>query len=125
MDGFKSSLNFRDLQIIELLFYCHLSNKDVAKVMSISEKNVALIKHRSLKRIHENVSTIPFGPSSEDFENLMTDIWKLQRFGCPKRSTIGAFYLDTPLVGNVIEFSILSGIALNRLLGIHHIWELL
>jgi RNA polymerase sigma factor (sigma-70 family) len=95
VEGFKDSLNFRDLQIIELLFYCHLSNKDVAKVMSINEKSVALIKHRSLKKIRDNVSSIPFGPSSEEFENLLTDVWKLQRFGCPKRSTIGAFYLGT------------------------------
>jgi len=95
VEGFKSSLNFRDLQIIELLFYCHLSNQDVAKVMNINEKNVALIKHRSLKKIRDNVSSIPLDPSSEDFENLLTDIWKLQRFSCPKRSTIGAFYLGT------------------------------
>ena len=95
VEGFKGSLNFRDLQIIELLFYCHLSNKDVAGIMNISEKNVALIKHRSLKKIRDSVSSIPLGPSSEEFENLLTDIWKLQRFGCPKRSTIGAFYLGT------------------------------
>ncbi len=95
VEGFKSSMKFRDLQIIELLFYCHLSNQDVAKVMNINEKSVALIKHRSLKKIRDSVSSIPIGPSSEDFENLLTDIWKLQRFGCPKRSTIGAFYLGT------------------------------
>jgi len=97
VDGFKSSLNFRDLQIIELLFYCHLSNKDVAKIMSLKEKAIALIKHRSLKQIRQRIesSRIPIGPSSEEFENLLTDVWKLQRFSCPKRSTIGAFLLGT------------------------------
>jgi len=97
VDGFKSSLNFRDLQITELLFYCHLSNKDVAKIMGLKEKAIALIKHRSLKQIRKRIesSRIPFGPSSEDFENLLTDIWKLQRFSCPKRSTIGAYLLGT------------------------------
>jgi len=97
VDGFKSSLNFRDLQITELLFYCHLSNKDVAKIMGLKEKAIALIKHRSLKQIRQRIesSRIPIGPSSEDFENLMTDIWKLQRFSCPKRSTIGAYLLGT------------------------------
>jgi RNA polymerase sigma factor (sigma-70 family) len=97
VDGFKSSLNFRDLQITELLFYCHLSNKDVAKIMGLKEKAIALIKHRSLKRIRKRIeaSRIPVGPSSVDFENLLTDIWKLQRFSCPKRSTIGAYLLDT------------------------------
>jgi RNA polymerase sigma factor (sigma-70 family) len=97
VDGFKSSLNFRDLQIIELLFYCHLSNKDVAKILGLKEKAVALIKHRSLKQIRQRIemSRIPIGPSSEEFENLLTDVWKLQRFSCPKRSTIGAYLLGT------------------------------
>jgi len=97
VDSFKSSLNFRDLQITELLFYCHLSNKDVAKIMGLREKTIALIKHRSLKQIRKRIagSRIPVGPSSADFENLLTDIWKFQRFSCPKRSTIGAYLLGT------------------------------
>jgi len=97
VDGFKSSLKFRDLQIIELLFYCHFSNKDVAKIMGLRERAIALIKHRSLKQIRECIATsrLPVGPSSEDFENLLTDIWKIQRFSCPKRSTIGAYLLGT------------------------------
>jgi RNA polymerase sigma factor (sigma-70 family) len=97
VDGFKSSLKFRDLKITELLFYCHFSNKDVAKIMGLKEKAIALIKHRSLKQIRKRIeaSRIPVGPSSEDFENLLTDVWKLQRFSCPKRSTIGAYLLGT------------------------------
>jgi RNA polymerase sigma factor (sigma-70 family) len=97
VDGFKSSLNFRDLQIAELLFYCHLSNKDVAKIMGLREKAIALIKHRNLKQIRKRVAefNIPFGPSSTDFENLLSDIWEFQRFSCPKRSTIGAYLLGT------------------------------
>ncbi|MBN2181473.1 MAG: sigma-70 family RNA polymerase sigma factor [Sedimentisphaerales bacterium] len=97
VDGFKSALKFRELQIIELLFYCHISNKDTAKILGIDEKNVALIKHRSLKQIRERIASLslPADPSSEEFENLLTDIWKLQRFSCPKRSTIGAYLLGT------------------------------
>ncbi len=97
VDSFKSSLKFRDLQIIELLFYCHFSNKDVAKIMEMRERAIALIKHRSLKQIRERIATtrLPADPSSEDFEHLLTDIWKLQRFSCPKRSTIGAYLLGT------------------------------
>ena len=97
VDGFKSSLNFRDLQITELLFYCHFSNKDIAKITGMKEQAIALIKHRSLKQIREHVgaSRIPGGPSSEDFESLLTDTWELGRFSCPKRSTIGAYLLGT------------------------------
>ncbi|MHC4539526.1 MAG: RNA polymerase sigma factor, partial [Planctomycetota bacterium] len=97
VDGLKSAFNFRDLQITELLFYCHLSNRDVAKITGLREQAIALIKHRSLKRIRERVgaSRIPTGPSSADFESLLTDIWELGRFSCPKRSTIGAYLLGT------------------------------
>jgi len=97
VDSFKSSLNFRDLQIAELLFYCHLSNKDVARIMGLREKAIALIKHRNIKQIRKRVAefNIPFGPSSTDFENLLSDIWEFQRFSCPKRSTIGAYLLGT------------------------------
>ena len=97
VDGFKSSLKFRDLQIVELLFYCHFSNKDVAKIMGMLERAIAVIKHRSLKQIRERIAAncLPADPSSEDFEHLLTDIWKVQRFSCPKRSTIGAYLLGT------------------------------
>ena len=97
VDGFKSSLNFRDLQITELLFYCQLSNQDVARTMDMNEKAIALIKHRGLKQIRKHVeaSNIPVGPSSAEFENLLTEIWEFQRPSCPKRSTIGAHLLGT------------------------------
>lgn len=97
IDGFKGSLNFRDLQIAELLFYCQLSNKDVARIMEMNEKAIALIKHRSLKQIRAHVesSNIPVGPSSVEFENILTETWEYQRPSCPKRSTIGAYLLGT------------------------------
>ena len=97
IDGFKNSLNFRDLQITELLFYCQLSNKDVAQIMDMNEKAIALIKHRSLKQIraHVEASNIPVGPSSAEFENILTETWEFQRPSCPKRSTIGAHLLGT------------------------------
>ena len=97
VDSFKKSLNFRDLQIAELLFYCQLSNKDVAKIIGLREKAVALIKHRNIKQIRKRIESfnIPLGPSSTEFENLLSDIWEFQRFSCPKRSTIGAYLLGT------------------------------
>jgi RNA polymerase sigma factor (sigma-70 family) len=97
IDGFKNLLNFRDLQITELLFYCQLSNKDVAQIMDMNEKAIALIKHRSLKQIraHVEASNIPVGPSSAEFENILTETWEFQRPSCPKRSTIGAHLLGT------------------------------
>ena len=96
-DGMKKALKLRDLQVIEMLFYCQIPNKDVARALGLDEKAVALIKHRNLKHIREHVTRqkLPMDPSSEEFENLLTDLWEYHRFSCPKRSTIGAYMLGT------------------------------
>jgi len=94
--GLKNALNFRDLQITELLFYCHLTNKDVAKIMAQRENFVALIKHRSLKQIRKSISKQKLPAYSETaFERLLTDVWESQRPSCPKRSTVGSYLLET------------------------------
>jgi RNA polymerase sigma factor (sigma-70 family) len=97
IDGMKKALKLRDLQIIELLFYGQLPNKKVAATLGLDEKAVALIKHRNLKQIRELVAQEPLSgdPTSEQFENLLTDLWETYRFSCPKRNTIGAYMLGT------------------------------
>jgi hypothetical protein len=97
IESLKSLLNFHDLQIVEMFFYYGLSNKDIAKVLRIKDSNIALIKHRSIKQLQEKVSGshLAKDPSLGDVEHLLSDIWKLQRFSCPKRSTIGIFLLGT------------------------------
>ncbi|UCG57997.1 MAG: sigma-70 family RNA polymerase sigma factor [Phycisphaerales bacterium] len=97
VSGLKNALDFRDLQITELLFYCQLSNKDVAKIMAVRENLVALVKHRSLKQIRKHISKrkLPPEPSGGNFERLLTDLWESQRLSCPKRSTIGSYLLET------------------------------
>jgi RNA polymerase sigma factor (sigma-70 family) len=97
IDGMKKALKLRDLQIIELLFYGQLANKQVARIMGMDEKAIALIKHRNLKQIRERVAQqrLSGEPSSEAFENLLTDLWENYRFSCPKRNTIGAYMLGT------------------------------
>jgi len=97
VNGFKKSLNFRDLEIVEMLFYCQLSNKDAAQTSKISDKNIAVIKHRCLKQVRDLVAkyNITVDPESAQFENMLTEIWESQRLSCPKRSTIGAYLLNT------------------------------
>ncbi len=97
VNRYKTSLNFRELQIIELVFYCQLSNSDVAKIMNVDKQSVSLIKHRSLKQIRKKLSKSPVCSehSPQSFENLLTEAWELQRPSCPKRSTIGAYLLET------------------------------
>jgi RNA polymerase sigma factor (sigma-70 family) len=97
VNGLKKAVKLRDLQIIELLFYGQLPNKRVAQTMGLDEKAVALIKHRNLKQLRERVARdkLSAEPSSEAFENLLTDLWEYYRFSCPKRNTIGAYMLGT------------------------------
>jgi RNA polymerase sigma factor (sigma-70 family) len=129
VDGLKKNLNFRDLQIIEMLFYCQIPNKEVARRMGLDEKAVALIKHRNLKQIREKIGRrleagdrrtsgegVPpsnRGQDARDTEQpipdcLLTDLWEYYRFSCPKRNTIGAYMLGTlePDWHKYVEFHI-------------------
>ncbi len=97
VNDFKKQLNLRDLEIVELIFYCHLSNHDIAQIMNLKEKNIALIKHRCLKKVRNNVAKLKMSmePLSDNFENMLNEVWQQQRLSCPKRSTIGAYLLET------------------------------
>jgi RNA polymerase sigma factor (sigma-70 family) len=97
LKDFKESLKFCDLKMIELLFYCRISTKDVSKLLKLEGITVRVFKHRCLKRIRENVTKLNTSTnlSSSKFENFLTEIWESQRLSCPKRSTLGAFLLET------------------------------
>ncbi len=108
IERLKAADNFRDLQIVEMLFYAQIRNKDAAKVLGMDEKAIALIKHRAVKEIREylvragrvNRATNPMieTPAWEQAAStasLLTEVWEAQRPTCPKRSTIGRFMLGT------------------------------
>lgn len=98
--------NLRDLQIIEMLFYANLRNKDAAKIVAIDEKHVALIKHRVLNQLR-GALTRQRGSSqrgtdlpgdweeSSKADSMISSLWEERRPTCPKRSTIGRFQLNT------------------------------
>ena len=103
VNSYKKGLKFRELKIIEMLFYCQLANKEVARLSEVDEKQIALIKHRCLKRIREKVLAA-LRPQrlttlgEEDpvrLEAMLTAVWESLRLSCPKRSTIGAFHLGS------------------------------
>ncbi len=93
----KDSLNFRNLQIVDLVFYARIANQQIAAMLDISEKNVAVIKHRCLKQVHSLIEAKDFcgDPLADSFETLLTDVWEALRPSCPKRSTIGQWLLGT------------------------------
>lgn len=97
----RDAENFRDLKILELLFYAQVRNKDAARIMAMDEKQIALIKHRALKEIREHVlaaggEEVPVEQWASDAPaSLLTDVWEQRRLTCPKRSTIGRYLLGT------------------------------
>jgi hypothetical protein len=101
----KTAQNFRDLMIMEMVFYGQLRNKDVARIAGIDEKHVALIKHRAIKEVREHILSqgpadiagvdSPSWESSETSASMLTEVWEAERLTCPKRSTIGRFMLGT------------------------------
>lgn len=108
IDGYKQALNFRDLQIVEMLFYCQVRNKDIAQAAGVTVNHVAVIKHRCLGELRDQVLrrlpdstdladlfTGADGPIPEEADCMIARIWQEQRLSCPKRSTLGAHLLGT------------------------------
>lgn len=95
IDHYKQSCNFRDLQIVEMIFYSQLRNKDIAEIVGVSDNFVALLKHRCVARLQELVGA--GAPATEDGppDDLISAIWQEQRLSCLKRSTLGAYLLGT------------------------------
>jgi RNA polymerase sigma factor (sigma-70 family) len=96
VQSFRKARKLHDLKMAELLFYCQLSNIDVAKQLNVSAGGVRIFKHRSLKSIRDEVSErYPKTDFSNSYsDNLLTEIWEEQRLSCIKRSTLAAFLLE-------------------------------
>lgn len=94
---FKQNGKLRDLKVAELLFYCKVPNKDAAELLALDDGLVRVIKHRCLKRIREYCLKLspPTDQSLCCSEDLLTEIWESHRLSCPKRSTLGAFLIET------------------------------
>ena len=91
-------LNFRDLMICEMVFYGQVRNKDIAELLGMDQKQVALIKHRFIKRLQANVATMDLSALLDDEtppDNLLSRAWESSRPSCPKRSTVGKYLLGT------------------------------
>ena len=97
IDGFKKAPDFTSLQIVELVFFCQLSNSEAAAALGITANRVGVTKHRCLQRIRQAVeaSHLELDPESEAFEDLLTQTWQVLRPSCPKRSTVGRSLLGT------------------------------
>ena len=93
---FRESLNFRELEVFEMLFFCRLGNKDAARIAGLTAGRVGLIKHRCLERLRGRLAgRSAANAAAPDCETMLTEVWESLRPSCPKRSTIGAYLLDT------------------------------
>jgi RNA polymerase sigma factor (sigma-70 family) len=108
IDGYKKDLNFRDLQVVELLFYCQARNQEISRIAGVSVNHVAVLKHRCIRQIRDRLVRIlpqqadvadlftgADGPVPDAADAMLAAIWQEQRLSCPKRSTIGAWLLGT------------------------------
>lgn len=99
VDGFKRTLDFTALQSVELLFYCHRPNHEVARLLGLTPNQVGVFKHRCLKDIRQAVAGSGPVQDEEDespaLEGLLTEVWQSERLSCPKRSTVGRYVLGT------------------------------
>ncbi|MBN1764816.1 MAG: sigma-70 family RNA polymerase sigma factor [Sedimentisphaerales bacterium] len=93
----KEERNFRDLKIADLIFYSRISIRNAAGLLDMNENTLKSCKHRWLKRIRQDVARLYLGTefAASNFEYLLTDIWESHRLSCIKRSTLGAFLLES------------------------------
>src|SRR5688572_1698488 len=93
LSRYKKAERFRDIQILELLFYAQLRNQEVAKTVGVEERAVAVLKHRWLQELSEHVAGALAGDIASD--SLLTEVWEQERLTSPKRTTIGRHLLGT------------------------------
>jgi RNA polymerase sigma factor (sigma-70 family) len=97
LSRFKDDSNFEDIQIIELIFYRQMPNKEIAETMGVRPNRVAVLKHRCLEDIRTRIPTsISYSDSATEREDIvLSRIWREHRISCLKRSTIGSYLLGT------------------------------
>jgi RNA polymerase sigma-70 factor (ECF subfamily) len=92
-----------DLQVVELLFFVGMRNKEAAERVGRDEKTVAGVKFRALGRLRsyldEAVAGGRFDPTSVPTDSFIADdatiaqVWRRYRLSCLKRGTIGSYLL--------------------------------
>jgi RNA polymerase sigma factor (sigma-70 family) len=106
LEKLRDEAKLREIRAIELLFYAQMRNKDIAAALGMDEKQVGLLKFRTLQQIRDRVAQgldARRRQALEQFrwedsgaaDSLLTRVWEKIRPTCPKRSTIGRLVLGT------------------------------
>jgi RNA polymerase sigma-70 factor (ECF subfamily) len=96
----REERNFRDLKVLELMFFSSWKNRDIASAVGVSEPTVTRIKQATIERLARLASRHPRGPQCRDFleeeeqaSDLIRTTWAENLLSCLKRSTLGAHSL--------------------------------
>src|SRR5882757_7582574 len=95
VEDFRCEANFRDLQLVEMLFYAQMRNNAIAAMMGLDEKYIALLKHRWIKQLRAQIDQVTSESAADGAESLLSEVWEEYRPSCPKRSTLGGYVLAT------------------------------
>lgn len=102
LHGMRENLELHDMQIVELVFYAQWPNQQIATELREDAGRVAVLKHRWLKQLRDCVTQLlaPGEPAipwdaPQTLDSLLTEIWEEERPSCPKRSTVGSYFLNT------------------------------
>ena len=94
----RESQKFRDLKIAEGVFFAGRGNQEIAKLISISENEVAVVKRRMIQKlarhlqqfVNDDKGQLSDVPLASD---LLSHVWQQLRPSCPKRTTLGKYTL--------------------------------
>ena len=95
VESLREELNFRDLQLVEMLFYAQMRNEAIAGITGLDNKYIGLLKHRWIKQLRSQVAKVVKEAGEEGEDSLLSEIWEEYRPSCPKRTTLGGYLLGT------------------------------
>lgn len=100
VEEFRLKLDFRGLQMAEMIFYAQMRNNAIAQKTGTDEKHIGVLKHRWIKRLRTQVEPAtdkrePRPTTESTLESLLSEVWEEYRPSCPKRSTLGGYLLNT------------------------------
>src|SRR5258708_16565492 len=80
-----------------------MRNNGIGGAMNLDEKYVALLKHRWIKQLRQQIDRATAGRESGEkeqnpgigAESLLSEVWEEYRPSWPKRSTMGGYLLGT------------------------------
>ncbi len=95
INNLKQKQNFRDLKIIELVFYAGLGNKQISGLLDVDANTIGVIRHRCVDKLRAFLSERTRDIELPALDGILQELWLANRFTCPKRSTIGSWRLGS------------------------------